>query len=736
MQTILKQREKDRVDELLDAMTLAEKIGQLQMVDASGHDVPDWLASQIREGRVGAVINQVDPRVNAQLQEMAGQSRMGIALLSARDVIHGFKTVHPIPLGQAATWNPELVKRAARAAAVEASSHGVNWTFSPMLDISRDPRWGRIAESFGEDTYLTSQMGMAMVEGYQGKDLADPTSIAACVKHFAGYGACEGGRDYSAANIPDNEMRNVYLPPFWSAVDAGAASLMPSFSDIDGLPATVHETLMLHILRDYWGFDGLVVSDWDAIGELTVHGLAGTYHEAALLAANCRVDMEMSSTTYADHLHGLVASGAISEASVDMLTRAVLRLKQRLGLLDGRRFTSAVTAQTKPLQSDLELAQTIARDSIVLLQNTANVLPLDRSNLGSIAVVGPLADAPHDQMGTWVFDGDAERSKTPLIALKDAIGARAEIHAVSALKTSRDRSHEGFDDALAAANASDVVLAFLGEEAILSGEAHSRADITLPGAQLALLRALKSTGKPVIAIILAGRPLALKEVIAQTDAVLFAWHGGSMTGPAICDLLLGVASPSGRLPATFPKSVGQVPIYYNHKRTGRPTDGEHAGEMVLIDDIDAGAPQTSLGMTAYYLDEGDKPLFPFGYGLTYSDIQYGALDLSQSSIPPHGTLTASITVRNAGDHVVTETAQLYICDQVGSLTRPVRELKGFQRITLAPGEAKTVSFTLSAADLAFSRRDKTWGAEPGWFTIWIAPDAQSGMPSAFELLAG
>jgi beta-glucosidase len=715
-------------------MTLEEKIGQLQMVDASGDSIPHWLEEAVRAGRVGAVINQVDPARSAHLQDLARQSRLGVPLLNARDVIHGFKTVFPIPLGQAATWNPDLVKQAARASAVEAASHGVNWTFSPMLDISRDPRWGRIAESFGEDTYLTCQMGVAMVEGYQGDDLADPTSIAACVKHFAGYGASEGGRDYSAANIPDNELRNVYLPPFWNAIKAGAASLMPSFSDIDGLPATANDALMLQILRDYWEFDGLVVSDWDAIGELTVHGLAGTYHEAALLAAKCRVDMEMSSTTYADHLQGLVASGAISEAEVDMLTRAVLRMKQRLGLLDGRRPTSSSTAQTGPLPADLDLAQAVARESVVLLQNMDNALPLDPSALRSVAVVGPLADAPHDQMGTWVFDGDAARSKTPLAALKKALGETAQIHFTDALKTSRDRSHAGFAAAVDAAHASDVIVAFLGEESILSGEAHCRADITLPGAQLDLLRALKVTEKPVITVILAGRPLALKEVLAESDAVLFAWHGGSMAGPAICDLLLGLASPSGRLPVTFPKSVGQVPIYYNHKRSGRPTDGEHAGEMVLIDDIDAGAPQTSLGMTAFYLDEGDKPLFPFGYGLTYSDIQYGAPNLNQETLNAHGTMVASAMVRNVGAVRVTETVQLYIRDHVGSLTRPIRELKGFQRVDLEPGEEKTVTFTICVADLSFSRRDKSWGAEPGWFSVWIAPDAQSGTPAGFELI--
>lgn len=730
---MINEPETHEIKTLLSQMSLEEKIGQLQMVDASGDSIPDWLEEAVRSGRVGGVINQVDPALSARLQDIARDSRLGVPLLSARDVIHGFKTVYPIPLGQAATWNPDLVKQAARASAAEAAAHGVNWTFSPMLDVSRDPRWGRIAESFGEDTYLTSQMGVAMVDGYQGDDLADPTSIAACVKHFAGYGAAEGGRDYSAANIPDNELRNVYLPPFWNAIKAGAASLMPSFSDVDGLPATANDTLMLEILRGYWEFEGLVVSDWDAIAELTVHGLAGTYQEAALLAAKCRVDMEMSSTAYADHLQGLVSSGAVSEAEVDRLTSAVLRMKQRLGLLDGR---ASRPAKPDPLQADLDLAQTIARESIVLLQNTGNVLPLQRSALRSIAVVGPLADAPHDQMGTWVFDGDAARSKTPLAALNEAGDDTVDIHFASALETSRDRSHTGFSAALDAANASDVIVAFLGEESILSGEAHSRADITLPGAQLALLKALKATGKPVVTVILAGRPLALKDVLAESDAVLFAWHGGSMAGPAIVDLLLGAASPSGRLPTTFPRSVGQVPIYYNHKRSGRPTDGEHAGEMVLIDDIDPGAPQTSLGMTAFYLDEGDKPLFPFGYGLTYSQIHYDAPDLHQAALTPDGTLTASARVRNVGDHAVTETVQLYICDQVGSLTRPVRELKGFERVALAPGEEKTVSFTLSIADLSFSRRDKSWGAEPGWFTLWIAPDAQSGAPTAFELREG
>ena len=635
----------------------------------------------------------------------------------------------PIPLGQAASWNPDLVQQAARTAAQEARSQGVHWTFAPMIDISRDPRWGRIAESLGEDPYLTGILGAAMIDGFQTKDLSGDATILACAKHFVGYGASEGGRDYSATNIPQNELRNVYLEPFRRAVDAGVATIMTSFSDLDGIPATANGALLNGVLRGEWGFEGLVVSDWNAVKELIAHGLCENARDAAIEAVLAGVDMEMAGDAYALHLASLVRDGNISNSLIDTMVRRVLHLKQALGLFD-RPYTDP--AAFAPLVSDqaLDVAYRAVLESLVLLKNEGAILPLRQQAVRSIAVIGPLADAPHEQMGTWVFDGQEGDTITPLRALRQRFGDKVDIHFAPGLETSRSRTTEMFADAEAAASRSDVVFVFLGEESILSGEAHSRADITLPGAQSELLKRIKACGKPVITIVMAGRPLVLTSDLPYTDGLLYAWHPGTMGGPAIIDVLFGKQAPRGKLPVTFPKSAGQIPLYYNHKNTGRPPV---ASEMVLIDAIEVGAKQTSLGMSAFYLDEGFEPLFPFGYGLSYGSFDLSELVLSQTTIGPSDQLKVRARIRNAGLHSGIETVQLYIRDIAASLTRPVRELKSFQRVELKPDQESIVEFELTADDLAFHRRDGTYGPEPGKFLIWIATSSVGGLESTFEL---
>jgi len=720
----------DFVLALIGRMTLEEKIGQLQQLDASGDPVPEALVAAVRAGRVGAVINRTDPVTCNALQRAAvEQSRLGIPLLMGRDVIHGFRTIAPIPLGQAASWNPDLVREAAMHAAHEARGQGVHWTFSPMIDIARDPRWGRIAEGFGEDPYLTGVLGQAMIEGYQGAGLDQPGTLAACVKHFVGYGASEAGRDYSTTNIPPNELANIYLEPFRMAVEAGVATLMTSFSDIDGIPATAHAGLLQGVLRGKWGFDGVVVSDWNAINELIPHGLCEGPREAALEAVHAGVDMEMAGSAYADHLANLLREGHVSAAQIDAMVERLLRLKQRLGLFE-RPYTPVEAAVPLLSSRACAVSRQLALESFVLLQNTGDLLPLDASRLRSLAVVGPLADAPHEQIGTWVFDGHADDTITPLAALRARFGEAMEIRYAPGLSTSRARSPELFGAAEAAVRGADVALVILGEESILSGEAHSRADIRLPGAQSELLERLRATGTPLITVILAGRPLVLTADLPRTDAVLYGWHPGTMGGPALVDLVFGDAVPVGKLPVTFPKSVGQIPIYYNHKNTGRPPV---PAEIVLIDDIEVRAKQTSLGMSAFHLDDGYEPLFPFGFGLTYGKLELGDLRLSAAVLDPSETLTVTVTARNTGPRAVTETLQLYIRDVAASLTRPVRELKAFQRIHLAPGEQRVVRLDLTARDLAFHRRDGSFGAEAGAFRLWVGTSAAGGLEGAFTL---
>jgi beta-glucosidase len=636
----------------------------------------------------------------------------------------------PLPIGQAASFNPDIARDGARIAALEAASAGVNWTFAPMIDISRDPRWGRIAESYGEDSYLTSVMGAATIEGFQGDDLAAAGTIAACAKHFAGYGAAEAGRDYAATYIPENELRNVYLTPFKAAVDAGVATFMTSFSDVNGVPATGNDFLLRQVLRDEWGYGGFVVSDWDSIRQMQVHGLTENDRESAYAAVAAGVDMEMQGDAYINHLEPLLNDGTIDIARIDVAAGNILRLKFELGLFENP-YTDPDELPAIASEEALATAKRAALQSVVMLQNKNDALPLAMDQLESIAVIGPLADEPYEQLGTWVFDGDPELSVTPLVAIRQLLGDEVTVRYVKAMDTSRSAAAPAFDDAVQAAAAADAALLFLGEESILSGEAHSRADISLPGDQAELVRRVRAAGKPVIAVILAGRPLTLANIVDEVDAILFAWHPGTMGGPAIAELLFGVESPSGKLPATFPRMVGQVPIYYAHGNTGKPPTPESA---MLIDDIPVGAAQTSVGNVSYHLDAGFTPLFAFGHGLSYTEFRYDNVAVSADEIAIGDTIVISADLTNAGDVAAEEVAQLYVRDLAGSIVRPVRELKGFQRVQLKPGQTVSVSFELHTDDLAFYGRDMQLAAEPGEFHAWIGGSSEADLQVGFRIV--
>lgn len=706
-------------------MSKEEKVALIKQ--AAGKILDENITQPIKKGEIGSLLNITDPEMINTLQRAAlKESRLGIPMIIGRDVIHGFKTIFPIPLGQAASFNPQLVEDGARVAAIEARSTGINWTFAPMLDISRDARWGRIAESLGEDPYLGSQLGAAMVKGFQGGgDLADPNSIAACVKHFIGYGAAEGGRDYNSTNIPPYLMRNVYLPPFHSAIEAGAATLMTSFNDNDGIPASGNEYILKNILRDEWKFDGFVVSDWASMGEMIPHGYAKNDKQVAEISANAGIDMEMVSGTYMKYLPELVKEGKVSVQTIDNAVRNILRIKFRMGLFENP-YADTKKPSVLYAADHLKAAREAAIQSAILLKNDNNILPLAENK--KIAVIGPMADASHDQLGTWIFDGDKNYTVTPIGALKNDYKNINYVYE-PALAYSRDKNTANFEKAKQAAASADVAIVFLGEESILSGEAHSLSNINLIGEQSNLLKAVKSAGKPVILVIMAGRPLTIERDLPYADAVLYNFHPGTMGGPAIFDLIFGKANPSGKLPATFVREVGQIPMYYNHNNTGRP-----APEKVMtLDQIEQEAGQTSLGNTSFYLDSGKDPLFPFGYGLSYSTFEYSDLTLSSSSIPMNGTITAKVTLKNTSNTDGTEVVQLYIQDIVGSLVRPVKELKGFQRIALKAGESKVVEFKISTDDLAFYGRDLKKKAEAGDFNIWVGGNSNAKLKSTFSV---
>ena len=717
-----------RVERLLSQMTLQEKIGQMNQLSVAGL-TPDMEAA-VRNGAAGSILNEVNPEIINEYQRIAvEESRLGIPLLVARDIIHGFRTVFPIPLGMASTFDPELVRYGARLTAQEATASGIRWTFSPMVDVSRDARWGRIAESSGEDTYLNAVMGASMVRGYQG-DCSDSTSLAACVKHFVGYGASESGRDYNSTYIPPRALRNVYLPPFEAAVKAGAMTLMTSFNDNDGVPGTGNAFLLKDVLRDEWGFDGFVVTDWASAAEMIQHGFARDGKDAASIALNSGVDMDMMSHVFTAHLEELVASGAVKEKDIDNAVRNILRIKSRLGLFDNPYVDVDRAAEVQYNDSIMDAAYRTALESAILLRNEG-ALPVDISRVRRILVTGPMADAPHDQMGTWTFDGQKECTVTPLAAIREMYGDDVEVIYEPGLTYSREFSQRGIAAAVAAARKADVILAFMGEEAILSGEAHCLADITLKGDQRKMIAALAATGKPLVLTVMAGRPLVLDEESRVADAILFSFHPGTMGGPAIADLLFGKAVPSGKLPATFPAASGQVPCYYSHNNTGRP----FRGTETMLYDIPREASQTSLGNTSYMLDCGFYPLYPFGYGLSYTEFGYSAPVLDRQEYSPDDVIRVTFTLTNTGRYAATEVAQLYVRDLIGSSARPVKELKGFRRISLAPGESGEYTFELPVQDLAFYGLDMTRKVEPGDFHLWVAGDSVSGEPVSFSVVA-
>ena len=711
-----------RVEKILSQMTLAEKIGQMNQVSAGG-DVTNY-AEALRKGQIGSILNEVDPeKINEYQRICIEESRLGIPLLVARDIIHGFHTIFPIPLGLAASFDPDLVEKGARTAALEGTAQGIRWTFSPMLDIARDPRWGRMAEGSGEDTFLDTKMAEAMVRGYQGASF-DTTSMAACIKHFVGYGAAEGGRDYNSTNLTERQLRNIYLPPFEAAVKSGAMTLMTSFNDNDGVPSTGNIFIVKDILREEWGFDGLVVTDWNSMGEMINHGFGTDKKDVAKKALDAGVDMDMMTFGYLSHLEELVRNGSVKEAALDQAVRNILRVKLMLGLFEHPYINAEAGKTVQYAPEHLETARKSAEESAILLKNDG-ILPLNEEGIRSILVTGPMADAPHDQLGTWAFDGQKEHTVTPLKALQERFPGKVTF--IPALSSSRERKTR-FDDVIAAARRADVVLAFLGEEAILSGEAHSLADLNLKGSQSELLEALKQTGKPVVATIMAGRPLTIERDLPNCNAILYSFHPGTMGGPALVNLITGDVNPSGKTPVTFLRTVGQVPLYYSHTMTGRPYNGE-----TLLDDIPPEAGQTSLGNTSYYLDYGAYPLFPFGFGLSYTSFEYSRISLDKDVYDAGDSLEISLTLSNTGKYDGTEVMQVYIRDMVGSLTRPVKELKHFERVSLKAGESRDLQISIPVSELSFYGLDGIKKVEPGEFRIWVAGDSASGEPLSFTV---
>lgn len=752
-----------KIDRLLAKMTLDEKIGQMTQVCGGWYS--EDLENQVRNG-AGSMLNSVGAEANHYQRIAVEETRLGIPMVFGRDIIHGFRTIFPIPLGQAATFDPALVEDAARLTAQEAVQAGLRWTFSPMVDVARDPRWGRIAEGYGEDTYLTSVMGAACVRGYQypasnsefsersnsasgltsnseqRERSVEPIRLAACVKHFAGYGASEGGRDYNTTWIPEVQLREVYLPPFKAAIDAGSATIMCAFNDLNGVPASANRHLNVDILRNEWGYNGMLVSDWASSANMIAHGNCADLKEATLLSINAQMEMDMEGHGYPRYLKDLLAEGKITEKQIDACVRDILRLKFRLGLFDNP--YCAIDSAEFFTPEALAAAQRAAEESAVLLKNNG-ILPISPLSEGvggvSIFICGPLADSQHDQNGTWCFDKVDSMTVTPLMAFR-TLAKEGKIRLIeqTGKHWSREVNPANLAELTRKAKQADFVLYFGGEESILSGEARCRAHLDLPGDQSAQLRALKATGKPVVLTVMAGRPLCIGAETDLVDAVLYAFHGGTMQGPALANLLTGVVAPSGRLPMTFPQAVGQIPMYYNKKNTGRPTD-----HPVLIDQIPVGAPQFSLGESSYWLEYGDKPLFPFGYGLTYTTFNYSPVVLSDSvlTMGSGNTITATCTITNTGNVEAVAVPQLYLRDLVGSLTRPIRELKGFERVSIPAGESREVSFSLTESDLAYWHLAKgiTLGAdgkyehtaEPGDFLLWISSSSAEGTPARLVL---
>lgn len=715
------------IKDLIHQMTLDEKIGQMNQlmnfVDTLPID-PDFY-NLIKEGKIGAVLNSFSPEMTREMQRISvEESRLGIPLLIGRDVIHGYRTIFPVNIGLAATFNPDLVKECAKIAAAEARSEGINWTFAPMMDISRDPRWGRMAESCGEDPYLTEQMAVASILGFQGDDLSNNNSIASTAKHYVGYGAAIGGRDYNTTLIPETELRNIYLRPFKAAVEANVATVMSGFNELNGVPTSGNEYTIREILKNEWGFKGFVISDWASIKNLETHGYAKDSIDATYKALRAGVDMDMCSTYYLENIKNLIENGTIKEDQINEAVERILTIKFELGLFESPYATEETNLLTERAK---DISKKAVIQSTVLLQNKNKVLPLSK-DIKKVAVIGPMADAPYEQLGTWVFDGKEENTITPLNAIRTFLGSVRVIYAPG-LEISRTKNKEGFKKALDAAKNADVVLLFMGDESILTGEAHCRAELTLPGYQNELIQEISKLKKPTVLVIMTGVILMVEPYLDNVDALLYGWHPGTMGGPGYVDLLFGIESPSGKLPMTFPRTEGQIPIYYNHNNTGHPPTNE---SWVRMYDIPVKAWQTSLGNTSHYLDYGFEPLFEFGFGLSYTEFNYKNIKLSKDVISMNDSLVVKATVKNTGNFPSDDIAQLYIRDLVGSIVRPVKELKRFQRIRLNPGEEKNIEFVLYPKDLEFHNGQK-WIIEPGDFVVWVGNSSNAPLNAKFEL---
>lgn len=728
------------VSELMKKMTVDEKIGQLNLVTAgevtTGATASTGVEAKIAAGQIGGIFSMTTPKKIRAAQELAvNKTRLKIPMIFGLDVIHGYKTTFPIPLGLSATWDIPLIEKTARIAAQEATADGINWTFSPMVDISRDARWGRISEGSGEDPYLGSQIASAMVKGYQGNDLKAINTMMACVKHWALYGAAESGKDYNTTDMSLHRMYNEYFPPYKAAVEAGAGTVMTSFNDINGIPATANKWLVTDVLRKEWGFNGMVVTDYTGIAELMDHGL-GDLQQVSALSLKAGVDMDMISEGFLNTLKKSLKEGKVSQADIDRACRLVLEAKYKLGLFeDPYRYCNEDRAKTELLTpANLKVARDAATKSFVLLKNDKQLLPLQKK--GTVAVIGPLANTRANMVGTWSVSSDLVNTPSLIEGMQSVLGNQVKIvthlgsnlledpvyqeHATMFGRTiPRDNRPESdiIAEALQTAAQADVIVAALGESSEMSGESSSRTEIGIPAIQQRLLAALLKTGKPVVLVLFAGRPMTLTWEDEHVPAILNAWFGGSETGAAVAEVLFGDVNPSGKLTATFPRNVGQLPIYYGHKSTGRPL-------------AEGGSFQK---FRSNYIDVINSPLYPFGYGLSYTTFDYSDLKLDKSSFKAGQSIQASVTLRNTGKYDGEEVVQLYIKDLVGSITRPVKELKGFQKVFLKAGESKVVTFTVSEEDLKFYNNDLKFVAEPGDFTLFIGKNSQDLLATKFEL---
>lgn len=738
-----------RIDSLLAQMTLEEKLGQLQQLDghADGRYRPEH-AELARQGLLGSTLNVRGAKLTNELQRVAvEQSRLKIPLIFGFDVIHGYRTIFPVPLGEASSWDPAAVQRAASVAAAESRASGVHWTFAPMVDIARDARWGRIVEGAGEDPHLGSVMAAARVRGFQGTDYSKSDKVVACAKHWVAYGAAEGGRDYNTTEMSERTLREIYFPPFKAAVDAGVGTLMSAFNDLNGVPTTANPFTLTNVLRGEWKFDGFVVSDYTSVLELMNHRLAATEAEAAQYALNAGTDMEMVSRFYAKHAGELLRTGKLTQQAIDEAVRRILRIKFRLGLFERPYADESREREVVFNAANVSAARQVAARSMVLLKNQRDILPLNK-NLRSIAVIGPLADDPRAMLGSWAGDGKAADTVTLLAGIKEKLpqarilhhkGVAIEGRGVSGNYDARPVAEENaggtnvataadveaarsatapvgpgsIEAAVRVAREAEAIVIAVGETAEMSGEAASRTSLDLPGRQLELIQAIHALDKPYVIVLMNGRPLTINWLADNSPAILETWFAGTQAGPAIADVLFGDVNPGGKLPVTFPRSIGQVPFYYNHKSTGRPP--------------------TDQKYTSKYLDVAVTPLFPFGYGLSYTQFKFGRPQLSAATISPEGQLTVSVEVENTGKRAGDEVVQLYIRDQAASVTRPVKELKGFQRITLQPGEKQNVQFKLTSEHLGFYDRNMRFVVEPGEFRVMVGPDSENLLEASFQV---